>query len=58
MPPDATQNLNSKLSAKHPSERRQGKGINWQEPPIHSSAPPVRIVGAAARYRGGYHLSF
>jgi hypothetical protein len=58
MPPDATQNLNSQLSAKRASERRQGKGINWQKPPIQGSAPPVRIVGAAATYRGGYHLSF
>jgi hypothetical protein len=57
MPPDATQNLNSKLSVKHQSERRRGKGINWQQSAIHSSAPPVRIVGAAANYRGGYHLS-
>jgi hypothetical protein len=58
MPPDATQNLNSKLSAKHARARRRRKGINWQQPPIQSSAPPVRIVGAAAHYRGGYHLSF
>jgi hypothetical protein len=58
MPPDATQNLNSKLSAKQESEQGQDKGITWQESPIQSSAPPVRIVGAAASYRGGYHLSF
>jgi hypothetical protein len=57
MPPDATQNLNSKLSAKHRSSLRRGKGISWQQSPIQSSAPPVRIVGAAANYRGGYHLS-
>ena len=55
MPPDSTQNLNAKLSARSDAERRQTEsGIRWEPSPIQHSAPPVRIVGAASSYRGGY----
>jgi hypothetical protein len=59
MPPTAsTSNLNGNLSAKlETAERSSNVGISWAASPIQSSAPPVRIVGAARRYRGGYHLN-
>jgi hypothetical protein len=59
MPPTAsTSNLNAKLSSKpETAERSSSVGISWAATAIQSSAPPVRIVGAARRYRGGYHLS-
>lgn len=54
MPPDSTQNLNAKLSASRTGERSPADGgIRFDGPPIQSSAPPVRIIGAAARYQGG-----
>ncbi len=53
-----TQNLNSKL---RPDPRTAGSqdrvGISWTESPIRSSAPPVRIVGVARRYQGGYRVN-
>jgi len=59
MPPDSTQNLNSKLSHRsHGARRRVGGGITWTASAIHQSAPPVRIVRGPSSYRGGYHLSF
>jgi hypothetical protein len=58
MPPDSTQNLNAKLSATRQAEtRRAGSDIRWQASPIQSSAPPVRIVGAATPYQGGYRVN-
>jgi hypothetical protein len=55
MPPDSTQNLNAKLSARSDAEQRQAEsGIRWEPSPIQHSSPPVRIVGAASSYRGGY----
>jgi hypothetical protein len=57
MPP-TTQNLNARLSSSVSAPRRLGgPRITMTPPPIQSSAPPVRIVGVPARYRGGYHLS-
>lgn len=57
MPPAPTQNLNAKLSAVRPAGRPQpGSDISWKAPAIQSSAPPVRIVGAASGYRGGYRV--
>ena len=57
-PSTQTQNLNSKLS---PSVRAQapqrGIGISWKASAIHSSAPPVRIVGSRSRYVGGYRVN-
>lgn len=58
MPPVSTQNLNAKLSAKRRELRSQGgAGISWRATPIQSSAPPVRIVGAASSYQGGYRVN-
>jgi hypothetical protein len=58
MPPDSTQNLNAKLSPDPPAGRAsRDAGVRLTEPPIHSSAPPVRIIGAPRTYRGGYRLS-
>jgi hypothetical protein len=60
MPPTAsTSNLNAMLSSKREDGERSsdGVGISWAATPIHSSAPPVRIVGAARPYHGGYHLN-
>jgi hypothetical protein len=58
MPPTSTQNLNAKLSTPPESERPQGEvGIHWEGPAIHSSAPPIRIVGAGSRYQGGYRVN-
>ena len=58
MPPNSTQNLNAKLSAPADSTAPHGgPKVSWKASSIHGSAPPVRIVGAASSYRGGYHLS-
>jgi hypothetical protein len=58
MPPASTQNLNAKLSAKRSEPRSQGGvGISWRATPIQNSAPPVRIVGAARNYQGGYRVN-
>jgi len=58
MPPNSTQNLNAKLSAPAGGFAQQGESrINLKASAIQGSAPPVRIVGAASTYRGGYHLS-
>jgi hypothetical protein len=58
MPPNSTQNLNAKLSAPAvspaPSESSQ---ISFRSSAIQGSAPPVRIVGAASSYHGGYHVN-
>ena len=57
MPPNSTQNLNAKLSASAAANRRLGTPVIRLEPPaIRNYSPPVRIVGGAASYRGGYHL--
>jgi hypothetical protein len=59
VPPNSTQNLNAKLSLVSASRLRPGgPGLSSTPPPIHSSAPPNRIVGGPAKYRGGYYLSF
>jgi hypothetical protein len=58
MPPNSTQNLNAKLSAPAGGPVQQSDGhINLTASAIQGSAPPVRIVGAASTYHGGYHLS-
>ena len=59
MKPTTIQNLNAKLS---PAPRRAGSsgnkvGISWSESAIRSSSPPVRIVGVARRYQGGYRVN-
>jgi hypothetical protein len=59
MKPTNTQNLNSKLS---PAPKKAGRsddrvGISWSESAIRSSSPPVRIVGVARRYQGGYRVN-
>lgn len=59
MPPNSTQNLNARLTLTVATRQRPGgTGVSFTPPPIHSSAPPNRIVGGPATYRGGYHLSF
>jgi hypothetical protein len=58
MTPTSTQNLNAKLSApERPKRTDRGIGISWSATAIHSSAPPVRIVGARSRYQGGYRVN-
>lgn len=53
-----TQNLNSKLSRDpRPADSKDRVGISWTQSAIQSSAPPVRIVGVARRYRGGYRVN-
>jgi hypothetical protein len=57
-PTASTSNLNAKLSAPVPVERSgEGVGISWAATPIQNSAPPVRIVGTASRYQGGYRVN-
>jgi hypothetical protein len=57
-PTASTSNLNPKLSASVSVERTgAGVGISWAASAIQNSAPPVRIVGAASRYQGGYRLN-
>jgi hypothetical protein len=58
MPPNSTQNLNAKLSLTSSGERHAGRPApSFTSPPIHSSAPRVKIVGGATQYRGGYYLN-
>ena len=58
MPPNSTQNLNAKLSLTADASPRSGAATpSLSPPPIHHSGPPVQIVGASARYQGGYHLA-
>ena len=58
MPPNSTQNLNAKLSAPAVSSAPAGGGrISLTASALQVSAPPVRIVGAASRYRGGYRVN-
>jgi hypothetical protein len=55
----STQNLNHRLSltASAAPAPRRNVGINWKATAIHSSSPPVRIVGARSRYQGGYRVN-
>ena len=54
----STQNINSKLRPNpKAAQRTKGKGVSRNASAIHSSAPPVRIVGARARYQGGYRVN-
>ena len=58
MPPNSTQNLNAKLSLTVVGGQRAGAPVpRFAPPPIHSSAPQIKIVGGASQYRGGYHLN-
>ena len=58
MTPTATHNLNRKLGASTQRRSRNSSiGVSWTATAIHSSAPPVRIVGAASRYQGGYRVN-
>jgi hypothetical protein len=58
MPPTSTQNLNAKLSLTPVGGQRAGGPVQgFAPPPIHSSAPQIKIVGGASSYRGGYHLT-
>jgi hypothetical protein len=59
MPPPSTQNLNAKLSNRRDAEPQPaGGGLIWKAlaTPLQGSTPPVRIVGAASSYRGGYRV--
>jgi hypothetical protein len=47
----------SKASAPQTLLSRRRPKIHLGASPILSSSPPVRIVGSARRYRGGYCLS-
>jgi hypothetical protein len=57
MPPNSTQNLNAKLSLTQVGAQRAGPAPRFAPPPIHNSAPQIKIVGGASQYRGGYHLN-
>ncbi len=58
MPPNSTQNLNAKLSARAIAAPSPGASrISLRASALQGSAPPVRIVGAASRYRGGYRVN-
>lgn len=57
MTPTTIQNLNAKLTPQPSRRRPKGVGISWSASAIHSSAPPVRIVGARSRYQGGYRVN-
>ena len=50
-------NKTSKASAPQTLLSRRRPKIHLGASPILSSSPPVRIVGSARRYRGGYCLS-
>jgi hypothetical protein len=58
MPPNSTQNLNAKLSLTTVGSQRSGGPVpSFAPPPIHSSAPQIKILGGPSHYRGGYHLN-
>jgi hypothetical protein len=58
MPPNSTQNLNAKLLLTRVGQQRNGgPAPSFAPPPIHGSAPRIKIVGGASSYRGGYHLN-
>jgi hypothetical protein len=58
MPPNSTQNLNAKLSLTQVGHQRTGvPAPSFAAPPIHSSAPQIKIVRGPSSYRGGYHLN-
>jgi hypothetical protein len=58
MPPNSTQNLNAKLSLTRVGQERTGGPVpSVAAPPIHSSAPQVKIVRGPSSYRGGYYLN-
>jgi hypothetical protein len=53
MTPYSAHNLNGSLrSAPARSKRTAGRTAA----PIRSSSPPVRIIGSATAYRGGYRI--
>ena len=56
-PPAATQKLNAKLGASDGRGASDSIGLSWRASAIHSSAPPVRIIGAGSRYQGGYRVN-
>ena len=55
----STQNLNHRLSltASPKAAPKRSVRVNWKTSVIHSSAPPVRIVGSRSRYQGGYRVN-
>ena len=59
MPPIASiSNLNSRLSATAQAQRvSSANGRRPASPEKHDSVAPVRILGAARHYRGGYLLN-
>lgn len=59
MPPiPSISNLNSRLSITASAQRdASGHGTRRDTAPVQGSAPPVRIVGGARRYQGGYRLN-
>jgi hypothetical protein len=59
MPPIASiSNLNSRLSITAGAKRdSNGGAARRHTAPAQGSAPPVRIVGGARRYQGGYRLN-
>ncbi len=58
MPPNSTQNLNAKLSLTQVGQQRTGgPAPGFAPPPIHSSAPQIKIVRGPSSYRGGYYLN-
>jgi hypothetical protein len=59
MPPIASiSNLNSRLSATAKAQEASGASGRRSAPAEkHDSVAPVRILGSARRYRGGYLLN-
>jgi hypothetical protein len=58
MPPiSSISNLNSRLSVTGAPREPSANGRRLSTTPSQSSAPAVRIVGAARRYQGGYRVN-
>jgi hypothetical protein len=53
MTPYNAHNLNGSL---RPAHTRSTSKAGWTAAPIRSSLPPVRILGGASGYRGGYRI--
>jgi len=54
----SVQNLNAKLAAPAPAQRRPGTVASaLRSSALRRSGTRVRIAGSGSSYRGGYHLS-
>jgi hypothetical protein len=47
----------NKMSSAQNSQHKRQRPNPTAESPIQVSTPPVRIIGAERRHKGGFHLS-